>query len=81
MIEKSDASKKRVPYTDHELATIAKYFKNIKDSVTPSLKECRKFLASFPMRNKYRTELKTSSKADTLYYLFFCTYSLPFSHL
>ena len=42
-------SMKRVPYTDNELASITKYFKNIKDSVTPSLKECRKFLASFPI--------------------------------
>ena len=46
MIEKSDASKKRVPYTDDELATIAKYHKNIKDRMTPTSKECR---ASFPM--------------------------------
>ena len=46
-IERSHTSKKRVPYSDEELATIAKYFKkNFKDSVTPSLKECRIFLAS-----------------------------------
>ena len=69
MIEKSDASKKRVPYTDNELASIAKYFKNIKDSVTPSLKECRKFLASFPMsqaEEQIQDRVKNSSKAVIL---------------
>ena len=45
--DNSHTSKKSVPYSDEELETIAKNFKmNIKDCVTLSSKECRKFLAS-----------------------------------
>ena len=66
MIEKSDASKKRVPYTDDELATIAKYHKNIKDRMTPTLKECR---ASFLMsrdEKQMQDRVKNFTKADIL---------------
>ena len=50
MIEKSDGSKKQIPFTNDELKIIARHFKrNIKARVTPSLKECRKFLVSFPI--------------------------------
>ena len=45
-VERSDV-RKRIPFTNDELQIIAKHFKRIiKAHVTPSLKECRKFLAS-----------------------------------
>ena len=50
-IAKSDV-RKRIPFTPHELDAITKHLKkNIKARVTPSLKDCRKFLASVSMNH------------------------------